>query len=66
MAKGDLVLILESPLPRNEWRWGKVVEVHPSEDGLVRSVTLKTKNGEVVRPIAKLCLLEEAMAPNNE
>jgi len=66
VAEGDLVLIIEPPLARNQWRWGRVVAVHPGEDNLVRTVTLKTKDGELVRPIAKLCMLEEATVPDSE
>ncbi len=66
VAEGDLVLMIDNPLPRNEWRLGRVVGVRPGEDGLVRAATVKTKDGEFLRPIAKLCMLEEAMAPASE
>ena len=36
---------------------GKVIEVYPGIDGLVRAVKLKTRVGEMKRPIHKLCLL---------
>ena len=56
----DLVLVLERQLPRNEWPVGRVVEVRPGMDGLVRAARVRTKEGELLRPITKLCLLEEA------
>ena len=30
---------------------------HPGADGVIRVVTLKTADGELQRPIVKLCLL---------
>ncbi|CAH2208061.1 jg9181, partial [Pararge aegeria aegeria] len=36
---------------------GRVTEVHPGHDGLIRVVTLKTKNGLMKRPVAKLSIL---------
>ena len=38
---GDLVLIKDDLLPRNLWRLGKIVEVTPSPDDLVRSVKVQ-------------------------
>ena len=39
---------------------GRIIEVYPGRDGVVRSVKLKTSTGEVSRPGALLCLLEAA------
>ena len=39
---------------------GRIIEVYPGRDGVVRSVKLKTSNGELSRPGALLCLLEAA------
>ena len=60
VAIGDVVLIMDYQLPRNEWRLGRVLETFPGQDGHVRTVRLRTKDGECVRPIARLCMLEEA------
>ena len=57
---GDLVLVLERPLPRHQWPVARVTAVHPGQDGLVRSARIRTKDSELVRPVTKLCLLEEA------
>ena len=43
---GDIVLITDANIPRNEWRRGTVIEVFPSRDGLVRSVKLRTGRRE--------------------
>jgi hypothetical protein len=40
-----------------KWALGRVLEVHPGSDGLVRVVTLKTKVGILKRPITKLSIL---------
>lgn len=40
------------------WPLARVTEVQPGKDGIVRVVTLKTQNGEIKRPVHKLCPLE--------
>ena len=37
---------------------GRIIEVYPSPDGVVRSVKLKTKKGEFIRPSALLIYAE--------
>ena len=37
---------------------GRIIDVYPSPDVVVRSVKLKTKKGEFIRPSALLYLLE--------
>ena len=59
----DAVLIRDKQVPRNRWPLGRVTEVKPSRDGLVRSVELrlssKTKDAPktLTRPISELILL---------
>ncbi|KAG1655535.1 hypothetical protein GQR58_024454 [Nymphon striatum] len=60
MKKGNLVIIVNESTPRNLWPLAIVTEVLPSSDGLVRSVKVKTKSSEFVRPITKLVLLENS------
>ena len=60
VKKGDLVMLLEHPLPRSEWPLGRIVETKAGVDGLVRSALIKLRSTELERPIAKLCVLEEA------
>ncbi|CAM1298249.1 Uncharacterised protein r2_g783 [Pycnogonum litorale] len=55
---GDLVLICNENTPRSVWPLAIVRETVPSKDGLIRSVKVKTKSTELVRPIAKVILLE--------
>ncbi|XP_053597521.1 uncharacterized protein LOC128668468 [Microplitis demolitor] len=54
---GMLVMILEDNLPPLAWSIGRITAIHPGEDGIVRVVTLKTKNGEYKRCTKKLCPL---------
>ena len=58
MAVDDVVLIVDQSTVRGQWPLGRVCEVSTGRDGLVRSVRLQTKTGEMVRPISKLVLLE--------
>jgi hypothetical protein len=56
---GKLVLIREdNKLSRNDWKIGRVIEVHPSKDGLIRNVTVKTPTSTLRRPVQKLALFE--------
>ena len=59
-AVGDLVIIMDPTAPRGSWLMGKIIDTHPDKRGLVRSVKLKTKTGQLDRPINKICLLQEA------
>lgn len=54
---GELVLIRDERLPPSQWLMGRVLELHPGQDEHVRVVSLKTKNGQLKRPIIKLCRL---------
>ena len=57
---GDLVIISSHDVPRSYWPMGRIIEVYPGRDGVVRSVKLKTSNAELSRPSALLWLLEAA------
>lgn len=54
---GQLVLLMDDNQPIASWPMGRVVKVHPGPDGLVRVATVRTKTGELSRPIRKLSLL---------
>lgn len=53
----DLVIIKEDNIPSFNWLLGRIVEVHPGKDGLVRVATVKTKSRVYAVPIRRLCLL---------
>ena len=57
---GDIVLIQEENTERSKWPLARVTELFYGKDGVVRSVKLKTKDSILQRPVAKLCVLEEA------
>ena len=40
---GDLLIISSHDVPRSHWPIGRITEVYPGRDGVVRSVKLKTK-----------------------
>ena len=42
LAVGDLVLLADVSFPRGKWPLGRIIEVMPSRDGLVRTVRVKT------------------------
>ena len=44
LKRGDIVLVKESDTNRNHWPLGKIEEVMPSDDGLVRKVKLRQAN----------------------
>ena len=57
---GDIVLLKEEGVARGHWPIARVTEVHPSADGLIRSVTLQKGTSSLKRPIQKTVLLVAA------
>lgn len=53
----DLVVVMEENSHPHEWRLGRIVNVHPGKDDIVRVVSVKTLKGIIKRPIAKLVFL---------
>ena len=53
----DVVLLKEEGVLRGHWPMGRVTEVHPSKDGLVRSVSVQVGGKTAKRPITKTVLL---------
>ena len=62
---GDVVLVAEDNVKKQDWLLGRITEVHHGRDELVRSVTLKTKRGLIRRPIQRLYPLEAANDDEN-
>lgn len=54
---GDLVLLKDENLPPSKWSLGRVIEIHPGKDNLVRVISVKCKNSIIKRPITKVCFL---------
>ena len=59
LGMDDVVLVADLDCPRNQWPMGRIVEVYPSDDGLVRKVRVKVAGSKeaISRPVAKLVLL---------
>ena len=56
---GDVILIGEDNTPRQSWKLGRVEELFPGCDGLVRSCAVRTTSGTVLRrPVQLLYCLE--------
>ena len=55
------MLIIDKQCPRNSWPVGRVIETYKGADDLVRSARVRLWDSELVRTIAKLCVLEEAL-----
>ena len=56
---GELVLVRDDDIKRNKWPLGRIVDVKPGEDGIVRVAEVRMKDGSYVRPVAKLLKLED-------
>ena len=54
----DLVQIKEDNIKHGQWPLGRIVELHPGEDGVVRVVTEQTSKGTYKRPAVKILRLE--------
>ncbi len=56
---GQVVIIHEENQPRMKWVTGRIKELIPSEDGIVRQVILvNSKKNEITRPVQRLYPLE--------
>ncbi|XP_072932645.1 uncharacterized protein [Epargyreus clarus] len=57
VKKGDLVLLKSNLAKPLQWPLGRIEEIHPGVDNVVRVVTIRTKNGLLKRPVNKICPL---------
>lgn len=53
----DMVIVKNENRPPAQWCIGRVVKTYPGNDGLVRTVTVRTATTQLERPIHKLCIL---------
>jgi len=53
----DTLVLIREPTPPLCWKLGRITEVHPGQDGVVRVATVKTTTGLLKRPTVKLCPL---------
>lgn len=54
---GQLALLKDDNLPPSRWLTGRITQVFPGADSLIRAVELKCGKSIVTRPIHKLCVL---------
>ena len=58
MKEGDVVIIMDSNLPRSTWLRGIVSRTCLGRDQIVRVAEVKTKFGTYRRPVSKLAVLD--------
>ena len=56
----DVVLLKEEGSGRGHWPMARVTEIHQSDDGMVRSVSLQVNKSILKRPVHKTVLLVSA------
>ncbi|KAK2579108.1 hypothetical protein KPH14_000886 [Odynerus spinipes] len=54
---GDLIVLKEDNLPPLRWALGRIIALHPGDDGIIRVATVKTAAGTYVRCVKRLCPL---------
>lgn len=54
---GQLVILKDENSPPAQWKMGRIQDVMPGKDGLVRNVLVKTEKSMFRRPVQKLCIL---------
>ena len=52
-----MVVLRDENTPPLMWRLGRVVELHPGKDNVMRVVSLKTSSGVVKRAVNRICVL---------
>ena len=60
LRKGDIVLVAMLNIPRGQWPLGRVIDVNVGRDGHVRSCVIRMRASQIIRPVTKLCLLENS------
>ena len=65
LSPGDIVLIVDSSLPRGRWPLGRITKVFPDSQQLVRTVLVKTESGVIRRPSCKICLILPSASSEN-
>ena len=60
VAVNDFVIMADSNAVRGRWSAGRILQVFPGEDGLVRNVEVKMASGTYMRPITNICVIYPA------
>jgi len=61
-----LMLIKDDHVASTKWTMGRIVQVHPGADRLVRVVTVKTADSTLRRPICKICPFPERASESQD
>jgi hypothetical protein len=54
---GTVALIIDKNQPCMQWVLGRIIEVYPGDDGIVRTATVQTSKGNFKRSVKLLCPL---------
>lgn len=54
IREGSLVVLKDDNLPPLRWSLGRVIQVRPGDDGIVRVVKVKTQSDELERGVKKI------------
>ena len=57
MQKNTIVLLKDKNLPCARWRLGRIMEVYPGDDGIIRTARVRTSDSEFTRCVRLLCPL---------
>lgn len=57
IQRNQLVLLRDENTPPMSWPTGRIVDLHPGVDGVIRVVTVQTATGQYTRPVSKISLL---------
>ena len=57
LQPGDVVAVIDDAEPRPRWPLGRIVEVYPGADGLVRKVCIRIGSSRFDRPVSRVILL---------
>ncbi|XP_076856690.1 uncharacterized protein LOC143510810 [Brachyhypopomus gauderio] len=66
LTEDSVVMIVDPQLPRALWPIGRVIKVHPSPDGRIRSADVQVKDRVYTRPVARLVLLPALPSDEDE
>lgn len=57
IKEGTLVLIKEENVPSLNWQLGRVIQLHPGEDGVTRVLSIRVQSGVIKRSVTRVCVL---------